>query len=137
MTTESPRGAGAGTDTSPLPAVPGPPEPDLPDARGPAARSERGSAVDRSAPAAPDAAPDGQGRPPGAPGARRRHRRVRRVPVLVWVVTGLHVALLGMCTVLYPPFTGPDETFHVDMAYAYSKGAGDVHGVVSAVHGSG
>src|SRR6266536_786776 len=124
MTTESPRGAGAGTDTSPLPAVPGPPEPDLPDARGPAARSERGSAVDRSAPAAPDAAPDGQGRPPGAPGARRRHRRVRRVPVLVWVVTGLHVALLGMCTVLYPPFTGPDETFHVDMAYAYSKGHG-------------
>jgi 4-amino-4-deoxy-L-arabinose transferase-like glycosyltransferase len=39
-------------------------------------------------------------------------------------MTGLHIALMAMCTVLYPAFAGPDETFHVDMAYAYSQGHG-------------
>jgi len=51
----------------------------------------------------------------------RRPRR-RRVPALILAVTALHIALMAMCTVLYPAFTGPDETFHVDLSYAYSKG---------------
>jgi 4-amino-4-deoxy-L-arabinose transferase-like glycosyltransferase len=58
-------------------------------------------------------------------GARRWLRRWwMGIPPLVLAVTGLHVALLVMCTVLYPAFTGPDESRHVDMAYAYSKGHG-------------
>ena len=63
-----------------------------------------------------------------APAAGRRGGRVRRalrqVPALVWAVTALHVSLMALCTVLYPAFTGLDETTHVDMAYAYSKGHG-------------
>ncbi len=56
------------------------------------------------------------------PGAHPRRRP--RIPTLVLAVTALHIALMAMCTVLYPPFTGVDETFHVDMAYAYSQGHG-------------
>jgi 4-amino-4-deoxy-L-arabinose transferase-like glycosyltransferase len=51
-------------------------------------------------------------------------RRRPRVPALVLVVTALHIALMAMCTVLYPASTGPDETAHVDLAYAYSNGHG-------------
>jgi len=36
----------------------------------------------------------------------------RRMPAVVLAVTGLHIALLAMRTVLYPPFTRPDEVFH-------------------------
>lgn len=52
----------------------------------------------------------------------RRWRR--RVPALVWAVTALHIALMALCTVLYPAFAGLDETTHVDMVYAYSQGHG-------------
>ena len=66
--------------------------------------------------------------PVPAPYTRSHRGRVRwslrRVPVLVWAVTALHIALMAMCTLLYPTFTGLDETTHVDMAYAYSKGHG-------------
>lgn len=53
-----------------------------------------------------------------------RLRWWRGVPIVVWAVTGLHVALMLMATVLYPPFSGYDETWHVDMTWSYYKGDG-------------
>lgn len=50
------------------------------------------------------------------------HRR--RVPLLVWAVTALHVALLLGYTVLYPPYLGYDEPQHVDMVVALLAGDG-------------
>ncbi len=44
-----------------------------------------------------------------------------RPPALVWAVTGLHVAIMVMCSILYPATYGYDEPQHIDMAYAYSK----------------
>jgi 4-amino-4-deoxy-L-arabinose transferase-like glycosyltransferase len=46
-------------------------------------------------------------------------RAARRVPGVVWALTGLQVALGLMCTVLYPPFTGYDESWHTDMVWAF------------------
>lgn len=47
-----------------------------------------------------------------------------RPPTLVWVFTALFVALMAMCTFLYPAFSGYDEAFHVDMTYSYYNGNG-------------
>ena len=44
-----------------------------------------------------------------------------RPPLLVWALLGLHVAIMIMCSILYPATYGYDEPQHVDMAYAYSK----------------
>jgi len=51
-------------------------------------------------------------------------RRWRRVPTIVWAITGLHVTLMVLCSVLYPPFTGYDEAWHVDMTWSYYQGNG-------------
>ncbi|HST65023.1 MAG TPA: glycosyltransferase family 39 protein [Mycobacteriales bacterium] len=45
-----------------------------------------------------------------------------RPPALVWALLGLHVAIMVMCSILYPATYGYDEPQHIDMAYAYSKG---------------
>jgi 4-amino-4-deoxy-L-arabinose transferase-like glycosyltransferase len=50
--------------------------------------------------------------------------RWARPPALVWVITALHVALMVMCTFLYPPFSNYDEHWHVDMVQAYYDGNG-------------
>ena len=47
-----------------------------------------------------------------------------RLPLLVWVVTALHVALLLAYTVLYPAYLGYDEPQHVDMVVALRAGDG-------------
>lgn len=39
---------------------------------------------------------------------------LRRVPLLVWLLTGLHVALMVAFAFLYPPYTQFDEAQHVD-----------------------
>ena len=62
-----------------------------------------------------------EGPPTAAVGVMRRWRRV---PTVVWAITGLHVTLMLLCSVLYPPFTGYDETWHVDMAWSYYQGNG-------------
>ncbi|HVX42377.1 MAG TPA: DUF2142 domain-containing protein [Mycobacteriales bacterium] len=51
-------------------------------------------------------------------------RPSRRPPLLVWVFTALFIALMAMCTFLYPAFSGYDEAFHVDMTYSYYNGNG-------------
>ncbi|HEX3814850.1 MAG TPA: hypothetical protein VHX59_18605, partial [Mycobacteriales bacterium] len=53
-----------------------------------------------------------------------RERPAWRPPLLVWVITGLFISLMTMCTFLYPAFTGYDEPFHVDMTYSYYNGNG-------------
>lgn len=53
-----------------------------------------------------------------------RVRWWRRVPTVVWAITALHVMLMLVATVLYPPFTGYDETWHVDMTWSYYQGDG-------------
>jgi 4-amino-4-deoxy-L-arabinose transferase-like glycosyltransferase len=55
-----------------------------------------------------------------APATRKR----ARPPVLVWVITGLFISLMTMCTFLYPSFSGYDEVWHVDMTYSYYNGHG-------------
>jgi small subunit ribosomal protein S36 len=47
-----------------------------------------------------------------------------RVPAVVWAITGLHVSLLLLYAVLYPPYLGPDEPQHVDMVVALRAGDG-------------
>ncbi len=47
-----------------------------------------------------------------------------RVPLTVWAVTVLHVGLLLGFTFLYPPFTGFDETQHVDAVLSIRHGDG-------------
>jgi small subunit ribosomal protein S36 len=51
-------------------------------------------------------------------------RRRARVPLLVWAITALHVALLLAYTVLYPAYLGYDEPQHVDMVVALRAGDG-------------
>lgn len=53
-----------------------------------------------------------------------RRRPGFAVPVLVWALLALHVALMLCSAVLYPAMYGYDEPQHVDLAYAYSKGHG-------------
>lgn len=48
----------------------------------------------------------------------------RRIPVVVWAVTALHVALMLCFSLLYPPFTGFDEVAHVDAVLAIRHGHG-------------
>ena len=52
------------------------------------------------------------------------HRRPRRVPLTVWAITALHVGLLLVFSLLYPPFTGFDETQHVDAVLSIRHGDG-------------
>ena len=47
-----------------------------------------------------------------------------RVPLTVWAVTALHVGLLLTFAFLYPPFTGFDETQHVDAVLSIRHGDG-------------
>ncbi len=50
--------------------------------------------------------------------------RRERVPLTVWAVTALHVGLLLTFSLLYPPFTGFDETQHADAVLAIRHGDG-------------
>ena len=61
-------------------------------------------------------------RPPLTDGPATRHRE--RVPLTVWAVTALHVGLLLTFSLLYPPFTGFDETQHVDAVLSIRHGDG-------------
>lgn len=54
------------------------------------------------------------GHPPGP-------TKKARPPLLVWALLGLHLAIMIMCSILYPATYGYDEPQHLDMAYAYSK----------------
>ena len=45
----------------------------------------------------------------------------RRVPVLVWCITGLYVTLLLAYSILLPTFRAPDEPQHVDVAHLFSE----------------
>lgn len=47
-----------------------------------------------------------------------------RVPLVVWAVTAFHLGLLLAFSVLYPPFTGFDETQHVDAVLSIRHGDG-------------
>lgn len=51
-------------------------------------------------------------------------RGLGAVPLTVWLVTALHVAVMAMCTFLYPAGAGYDEAAHTDMTYAYYNGHG-------------
>lgn len=55
---------------------------------------------------------------PETPPAPPRHRP----PVLVWVLTALQIALMLMCTFLYPAFAGPTEARQVDLVYSFVNG---------------
>jgi 4-amino-4-deoxy-L-arabinose transferase-like glycosyltransferase len=76
----------------------------------------------------PDTSVDDSPAPAPAPpaGSHRAaaRRSSRQVPLLVWAVTAVHLALMVMCSLLYPAFSGLDETTHVDLTYAYSDGHG-------------
>ena len=50
--------------------------------------------------------------------------RRERVPLTVWAVTALHVGLLLSFSFLYPPFSGFDETQHVDAVLSIRHGDG-------------
>jgi 4-amino-4-deoxy-L-arabinose transferase-like glycosyltransferase len=76
-----------------------------------------------SAEAPPDQRTDQRPAAPPAP-APAPDRPRRRVPALVWAITGLHVALMALTSILYPPFSGYDETWHVDMVWSYYNGDG-------------
>ena len=54
----------------------------------------------------------------------RRPPPGERVPLTVWAVTALHVGLLLTFAFLYPPFTGFDETQHVDAVLSIRHGDG-------------
>lgn len=51
---------------------------------------------------------------------RRAGAAVARIPMTVWVITGLWAALLLGASVLWPMSYGYDEPQHIDMAYVYS-----------------
>jgi len=76
--------------------------------------SPAGGVLEPAAPAESAEPADGPAR--GRPGSD--------VPVLVWALVALHVALMLSFAMLYPAMYGYDEPQHVDMAYAYSKGHG-------------
>ena len=61
---------------------------------------------------------------PADPAAPATSRRQRRIPLVVWAVTAVHVGLLLTCSLLYPPFTGFDETQHVDAVLSIRYGDG-------------
>src|SRR5919106_1594267 len=45
----------------------------------------------------------------------------RRVPALIWWITGLHVAMLLAYSVLLPTYRAPDEPQHADIARYVSE----------------
>jgi hypothetical protein len=55
---------------------------------------------------------------------RRSGGPSQRVPLVVWATTALHVGLLLAFAFLYPPFTGFDETQHVDAVLSIRHGDG-------------
>ena len=57
-------------------------------------------------------------------GPSTRERVPLTVPLTVWAVTALHVGLLLTFSLLYPPFTGFDETQHVDAVLSIRHGDG-------------
>ncbi|WP_243657727.1 glycosyltransferase family 39 protein [Parafrankia sp. BMG5.11] len=59
-----------------------------------------------------------------AASAARSPRRPRRVPVIVLLITALHVALLVTYSFVYTTWAGYDEAQHVDMVYGLQHGAG-------------
>jgi 4-amino-4-deoxy-L-arabinose transferase-like glycosyltransferase len=46
------------------------------------------------------------------------------VPLVVWCVTGLHIAVMAAYALLYLPYTNPDEAMHHDMVVAWLDGDG-------------
>lgn len=56
--------------------------------------------------------------------ASKLRRRVRAIPLTVWLVVGVHVASMGAYSLLYIPYTNPDEAQHHDMVIAWSQGEG-------------
>lgn len=54
----------------------------------------------------------------------RARRLVRSVPALVWLATGLHVALMATYSLLYMPYANPDEAQHHDIVVAWLEGDG-------------
>lgn len=74
------------------------------------------------------------------PRLARARRRLRAVPAVVWCITGLHVALMATYTLLYLPYTNPDEAQHQDMVMAWRDGdglAGPAERTLSAGVGNG
>lgn len=55
---------------------------------------------------------------------RRARQAVRSVPPVVWLLTGLHVAIMATYSFLYLPYTNPDEAQHEDMVMAWHDGDG-------------
>ncbi|WP_396229824.1 glycosyltransferase family 39 protein, partial [Frankia sp. CpI1-P] len=57
-------------------------------------------------------------------GGGRLARRVRRGPLLLVLITAVHLAMLLSYAFVYPTWTGYDEAQHVDMVYGLQHGAG-------------
>ncbi len=55
---------------------------------------------------------------------RDRTARLRRVPLVVWLLTAVHVALMVTSSFAYPTFQGIDEIAHTDMVVSYADGNG-------------
>lgn len=54
-------------------------------------------------------------------GTRRFAGALRRVPMIVWWITALHVGLLLAYSILLPTYRAPDEPQHVDLARVVSE----------------
>jgi small subunit ribosomal protein S36 len=61
----------------------------------------------------------GAGEVTGPGPSSRRPSRLRQVPRVVWALVGLQFLLGLLCTIIYPPFTGYDESWHTDMVWSY------------------
>ncbi|WP_412842715.1 hypothetical protein [Candidatus Frankia alpina] len=83
-----------------------------------------------SRPPRPDEHPRPAEHPPPASATRdlgpspRPARRVRRGPLLLVLITAVHLAMLLSYAFVYPTWTGYDEAQHVDMVYGLQHGAG-------------
>nr|WP_230202905.1 glycosyltransferase family 39 protein [Parafrankia discariae] len=114
-----------GPDVPAAPATPVPAIPVIPAPADPAASAvasdEPAAKPDEPTPGEPESDESAPGEP--APGARRP-RRGRRVPIIVLLITALHVALLVTYSFVYTTWTGYDEAQHVDMVYGLQHGAG-------------
>ena len=45
----------------------------------------------------------------------------RSIPRVVWLITALHGIVLVLYALLFPPFRGPDEHLHIDLAFAVER----------------
>jgi len=59
--------------------------------------------------------------PAREPLRRRAVATVRRVPLLVWTITALHLTILLGYSVLLPTYRAPDEPQHADLAHVMSE----------------